>query len=120
MKRKSKELDPDEKWKTTYNHYVNAIKFLYRWIYNQQGRDELSEPATWETPSFVRLRHLKIDLRNVSREVTTEGREVKKHVNRAKVKYRDGTTGNGNKIYLSSEGHRWFEENRLPIIKAKA
>ena len=58
-KRKSKELDPEEKWKTTYNHYVNAIKFLYRWIYNQRGRDDPTDPTTWETPAFVRIRHQK-------------------------------------------------------------
>ncbi|MGI0029218.1 MAG: hypothetical protein ACREAQ_05835, partial [Nitrososphaera sp.] len=52
-KRKPKEVDPDERWKTTYNDYLDSIKFFYRWLYNQRGRDDLVEPGTWETPTYL-------------------------------------------------------------------
>lgn len=59
MKRKPQVLDPDERWKTTYNDYLDSIKFFYRWLYNQRGREDLTEQETWETPAFVQIRHQK-------------------------------------------------------------
>ena len=43
-KRKPMEIDQDEKWKATYNDYLDSVKFFYRWLYNQRGREELTEP----------------------------------------------------------------------------
>jgi hypothetical protein len=58
-KRKALEIDPDEKWKTTYNDYLYSIKFFLRWLYNQRGRDQLTDSQTWETPAFARIRDQK-------------------------------------------------------------
>lgn len=58
-KRKPKEIDPDERWKTTYNDYLDAIKFFYRWLYNQRGRDDPTEPDIWQTPVFAQIRRQK-------------------------------------------------------------
>jgi site-specific recombinase XerD len=33
---KSKSEDPDGKWITTWNHYLNRIKQFYRWLYNRE------------------------------------------------------------------------------------
>jgi integrase/recombinase XerD len=58
-KKKPKDIDQDERWKTTYNDYLDSIKFLYRWLYNQRGCEDLTDPETWETPGFVQIRHQK-------------------------------------------------------------
>lgn len=31
---KDPQLDPDKRWITTWNHYLNRIKLFFRWIYN--------------------------------------------------------------------------------------
>ena len=58
-----------------------------------------------------------IDLRNVSREITSEGKELRKYVARQKEVFKNGKTGPGKKIVLTPEGRRWYEEKRLPTIK---
>src|ERR1051326_2467328 len=58
-KRKSKEIDPDEKWKTTWNDYLHSVKFFIRWLYNHRGREQLVDPQTWQTPEFAKIRDQK-------------------------------------------------------------
>jgi hypothetical protein len=53
-KMKSKSEDPDGKWITTWNHYLNRIKQFYRWLYNRENDTEQTE---WETPEFVRIKN---------------------------------------------------------------
>jgi hypothetical protein len=36
----STEQDPDKKWITTWNDNLHRIKHLFRWLYNQRGKDE--------------------------------------------------------------------------------
>jgi|RhiMetdeSRZDD1v2_1073273.scaffolds.fasta_scaffold32006_1 hypothetical protein len=31
---KSREEDPDKKWVTTWNHYLNRVRLFFRWLYN--------------------------------------------------------------------------------------
>jgi hypothetical protein len=31
---KSAEEDPDRQWITTWNHYLNHLKYFFRWLYN--------------------------------------------------------------------------------------
>ena len=54
MNIKSPEDDPDKRWITTWNHYLNRIKLFSRWLYNyylphEQG---LQEKEEWVTPEF--------------------------------------------------------------------
>ncbi len=53
-KMKAKSEDPDAKWITTWNHYLNRIKQFYRWLYNRENDTEQTE---WETPQFVRIKN---------------------------------------------------------------
>lgn len=59
----------------------------------------------------------KIDVRNVSREITTAGKDLKKYTARQKVTFKNGRTGFGNKLYLIPEGHKWFEAERLSSLR---
>jgi hypothetical protein len=35
---KSSDIDPDKKWITTWNHFLNRIKLFMRWLYNYRYR----------------------------------------------------------------------------------
>src|SRR5215208_3042175 len=37
---KSIEEDPDRKWITTWNDYLNDIKYFFRWLYNNKKKTE--------------------------------------------------------------------------------
>jgi len=37
---KSIEEDPDKKWITTSNDYLNDIKYFFRWLYNNKKKTE--------------------------------------------------------------------------------
>jgi len=55
---KSPEQDPEKKWITTWNHYLNRLKLFERWLYNyhlkrKQGFEENEE---WVTPEFCRIK----------------------------------------------------------------
>ena len=34
---KDPELDPERRWITTWNHYLNRIRLFFRWFYNYSG-----------------------------------------------------------------------------------
>ena len=62
---KSVDEDPDRKWITTWNDYLNDIKYFFRWLYNNKKKTEneykekdeiASSSSDWETPSFARLK----------------------------------------------------------------
>ena len=63
LKIKSKQEDPDGKWMRTWNHYLQGIKYFFRWLYNEklrQGRNEESlDPSDWITPSFLKIKEKK-------------------------------------------------------------
>jgi integrase/recombinase XerD len=63
--------DPDKRWITTWNHYLNRIKLFFRWLYNaysvsSQYTQSSSEPyfflseqlseREWTTPDFVKIK----------------------------------------------------------------
>ena len=52
-KMKSSQEDPDKRWITTWNNYLNRIKLFYRWLYNSSND---IESENWETPEFVRIK----------------------------------------------------------------
>lgn len=60
-KRKSAEEDPEMKWITTWNHYLNRLRLLFRWFYNRylkSAEESLGEPD-WQTPEIVRIKSRK-------------------------------------------------------------
>jgi hypothetical protein len=63
-KLKSREDDPDKKSIVTWNDYLGRIKYFMRWLYNCKSKannenDLLTDPAYWNTPSFVQIRKKK-------------------------------------------------------------
>jgi len=50
------EEDPDRKWITTWNHYLHRIKHLFRWLYNQKGKDDAMPQSEWITPLFAKIK----------------------------------------------------------------
>lgn len=54
---KSVELDPEKKWITTWNHYMNHLKFFFRWWHNQNPESPIITPMSeWITPELIRLK----------------------------------------------------------------
>ena len=53
-KRKSTDIDPDQKWITTYNDYVIRLKHFFRWMFNKGKRED-----NWITPDFAKLKKKK-------------------------------------------------------------
>ena len=47
---KNTEQDPDEKWITTWNDYLNRIKLFFRWLTNRHITSD------WKTPDFVQIK----------------------------------------------------------------
>ena len=57
---------PDKKWITTWNDYLNDIKYFFRWLYNNKKKTENENnengeigSSDWETPSFARIKKKK-------------------------------------------------------------
>ena len=57
-KKKDLGKDPERRWITTWNYYLNRLKLFFRWLYNhstnKSGEFDMSD---WKTPEFVRIRH---------------------------------------------------------------
>jgi integrase/recombinase XerD len=56
---KSREEDPDKKWITTWNHYLNRVRLFFRWFHNARGKEVSGEStlsSEWETPTFVKIK----------------------------------------------------------------
>ena len=49
---KNTEQDPDEKWITTWNDYLNRIKLFFRWLTNRHAINK----SDWKTPDFVQIK----------------------------------------------------------------
>jgi integrase/recombinase XerD len=59
-KKKKDEEDTEKKWITTWNSYLVRIKYFFRWLYNQRGKNGDAVPwAEWQTPSFVQIKYKK-------------------------------------------------------------
>ena len=56
-KKKDAEKDPERKWITTWNYYLNRLKLFFRWLYNRGTNvsDEL-DMSDWKTPEFVQIK----------------------------------------------------------------
>ncbi len=63
---KSTEQDPDRKWITTWNVYLNHLKYFFRWFYNEHNKQSDSNSGTeytsqidWITPEFMKIKKKK-------------------------------------------------------------
>src|SRR5919108_3466980 len=61
LKIKDSKQDPDKRWITTWNHYLNRTKLFYRWFYNayrlqEQNAVESQDKLEWITPDFVKIK----------------------------------------------------------------
>jgi integrase/recombinase XerD len=59
-KEKPKDVDPDERWRVTWNAYLDCIKYFYRWVASQRGKQEDIPTDLWQTPPFAQIRRKKI------------------------------------------------------------
>jgi hypothetical protein len=62
---KDNQHDPDKRWITTWNHYLNRIRLFFRWLYNVHKKNdshpeiyksEISSEREWSTPEFVKIK----------------------------------------------------------------
>jgi integrase/recombinase XerD len=58
---KNSDQDPEKRWITTWNHYLNRIRLFFRWLYNYRSKEELLDDneittCEWETPEFVKIK----------------------------------------------------------------
>jgi integrase/recombinase XerD len=63
-KLKATEDDPDKKSVVTWNDYLGRLKYFMRWLHNcrtKGGKENnpITDPAYWQTPSFVQIRKKK-------------------------------------------------------------
>jgi hypothetical protein len=57
---KTLENDPDKRWITTWNDYLDRIKYFFRWMHNCDHRElEDVQFSDWETPDFVKIKKKK-------------------------------------------------------------
>ena len=49
------QLDPDKRWITTWNHYLNRIKLFFRWIYNYYLKRQLHAISNEEPIRLTRI-----------------------------------------------------------------
>jgi integrase/recombinase XerD len=52
---KNIEQDPEQKWITSWNDYLNRIKLFFRWLTNRH----ISNKSDWKTPDFVQIKEKK-------------------------------------------------------------
>jgi integrase/recombinase XerD len=57
-KRKSEGSDPEMKWITTWNHYLNRLRSFFRWFHNRYVKkySESIGEIEWETPDIVKIK----------------------------------------------------------------
>jgi integrase/recombinase XerD len=53
---KSRELDPDQKWITTWNDYLHRIKHFLRWLLNTLFDRRSLPMEDWKTPGFLQIK----------------------------------------------------------------
>jgi integrase len=55
---KSLEDDPEKRWITTWNHYLNRIKLFERWLFNYylRHKQNIQENEEWITPDFCKIK----------------------------------------------------------------
>ena len=57
---KTLENDPDKRWITTWNDYLDRIKYFFRWMHNCDYKEiDDVQFSDWETPDFVKIKKKK-------------------------------------------------------------
>ena len=64
IKIKNGSIDPDKRWITTWNHYLNRLKLFFRWLYNyHKTHNSVSHSGydgtldeDWYTPDFIKIK----------------------------------------------------------------
>jgi integrase/recombinase XerD len=64
-KRSNIEKDPEEKWITSWNDYLNRIKLFFRGLTNKH----ISNKSNWKTPDFVKMKEKKSKRRSPYSEI---------------------------------------------------
>ena len=56
-KKKDSENDPEKKWITTWNYYLNRLKLFFRWLYNRSTyKSGEVDTSDWNTPEFIQIK----------------------------------------------------------------
>ena len=50
------DIDPDKRWITTWNNYLNRLRLFYRWLYNHSND---IDHENWQTPEFIKIKNKK-------------------------------------------------------------
>ena len=53
---KNYDEDPDKRWITTWNNYLNRLRLFFRWLYNQKND---IDHENWQTPEFIKIKNKK-------------------------------------------------------------
>ena len=55
---KTSDVDHEKKWITTWNHYLNHLKFFFRWLNNEHVKAGPNGKSfsDWETPDFLKIK----------------------------------------------------------------
>ena len=57
---KTLENDPDKRQITTWNDYLDRIKYFFRWVHNSDYKEfDDVQISDWETPDFVKIKKKK-------------------------------------------------------------
>ena len=53
-KKKDLENDPERRWITTWNYYLNRLRLFFRWLHNHgMNKSGDFDTSEWKTPEFV-------------------------------------------------------------------
>ena len=58
-KKKEADKDPEKKWITTWNYYLNRLKLFFRWLFNRRTESSEIDMSEWKTPQFMQIKHKK-------------------------------------------------------------
>ncbi len=61
---KDNSIDPDKRWITTWNHFLNRLKLFFRWLHNYHVKQTLTHSSVhdapvdedWITPNFIKIK----------------------------------------------------------------